>query len=369
MFKKIFNYFRPVPESIPYINVLLVYKNMSPVRDSCSHVGLGVTAMNLCKNLLNSGIQVEVKSVFDGYELRDKFLPNSEYTHVVMLAPWVDTPFLQGLLRKFPLISFSVVYHSNVGFLQADRYAVKLIREQIELELSNHNFHVACNSLRLTNAIIDTFRRPAVCLPNMYFLEKEPTYPRVIQYGDTLKIGVFGAMRPQKNMLSAVWAGIQMSTMLNAECEISINAGRVEGGESVLGAINELVKDVDKVTLKNIGWVTWPRFREIVKHQHLLISPSYTESFCNVTADGIAEGVPSVVTQAMPWAPKEWKADPDSVESIVRVGFDVMLNNKIRRKGYQKLVDHNIFAIKQWKEYLINTGVHKNKDHDGRDKY
>ena len=40
----------------------------------------------------------------------------------------------------------------------------------------------------------------------------------------------------------------------------------------------------------------WPRFRDIVRTMDLLFSPSFDETFCVVCADGIAEGVPSVVT-------------------------------------------------------------------------
>ena len=115
-----FDFFKRKPQTPP-LDVLFVYKNMADNRLVGSHTGLGVTAMNIAKTLLASGIPVEVKAVFDGYELRDKVLPLKPRTHVVLFAPWVDTPFLQGLIRQFPHTAFSVTFHSNVGFLQADR--------------------------------------------------------------------------------------------------------------------------------------------------------------------------------------------------------------------------------------------------------
>ena len=62
------------------------------------------------------------------------------------------------------------------------------------------------------------------------------------------------------------------------------------------------------VKLVENGWQSWPKFRQSVAHMHLLLQPSYTESFNMVTADGVAEGVPSVVSHAIDWAPEHWKA-------------------------------------------------------------
>jgi hypothetical protein len=338
-------------------NVLLVYKNMSPARDTSSHTGLGVTALNLSRILRRTGSAIEVRPVFDGYELRDKVLPGHPATHVVMFAPWVDTPFLQGLLRKYPQITFSVTCHSNVGFLQADNYAVKLMREAMNLELINHNFHLAANSERLANAVRNAFRASCTLLPNMYQLPDPLPQARPYNSGDVLRIGVFGAMRPQKNLLTAAWAALQIATTLKARCEISINSGRVEGGQSVLKAIRELVNGMHGVSLVEAGWMTWSQFRAFVGHQHLLLSPSYTESFCNVTADGIAEGVPSVVTPAIPWAPKSWQADGDDVNAIAQTGLKLLADKRAATDGQKALAAHNATALRSWQTYLDSSRV------------
>jgi hypothetical protein len=341
------------------MRVLLVYKNMAENREVSSHTGLGVTAQNIARQLRPAGIDVEVVPVFDGYELRDKILPNREdITHVIMFAPWLDSTFLQALIRQYPFTAFSVTCHSNVGFLQADKHAVKLIREGMELELINHNFHVAANCERLADAITTSFRRPCALLPNLYDMGEEPDY-LPYQPGTMLRLGVFGAMRPQKNMLTAAWAGLQIARRLNARCEIAINSGRVEGGNSVLGAIRELLAGLNDVTLVEAGWMTWPKFRSFVRDQHLLLSPSYTESFCNVTADGIVEGVPSVVSSAIDWAPDRWKADPDSVRSIADTGIMLLKSQRQARQGWPALERHNKFALQEWLNYLDCSAVYR----------
>lgn len=330
---------------------------MADNREVSSHTGLGVTAQNIAKELRRVGTHVEVVPVFDGYELRDKVLPTRPDTsHVVMFAPWLDTRFIQGLIRKHPFVSFGVTCHSNVGFLQADKHAVKLIREGVELEMINHNFHVGANCIRLVDAVQNTFCRPCSYLPNMYSLGMRPKI-NVYQPGTTLKLGVFGAMRPQKNMLTAAWAGLQIARRMNAPCEIAINSGRVEGGNSVLGAIRELLSNVNGAKLVEAGWMTWPQFRAFVGHQHLLLSPSYTESFCNVVADGIAEGVPSVVTSAVDWVPDSWKADGDCVQSIADAGIRLLNSQRLARRGWDSLERHNKTALRCWLNYLHATHI------------
>ena len=81
------------------------------------------------------------------------------------------------------------------------------------------------------------------------------------------------------------------------------------------------------------GWQSWPKFRKTVAHMHLLLQPSYTESFNMVTADGVAEGVPSVVSEAIDWAPEDWKADVDDVLDIARTGRKLLFDPRAAHDG------------------------------------
>ena len=70
---------------------------------------------------------------------------------------------------------------------------------------------------------------------------------------------------------------------------------------------------------------------------HLLLQPSYTESFNMVTADGVAEGVPSVVSHAIDWAPEHWKAMMDDVLDIARVGRYLLTDPYAPQEGIEAL--------------------------------
>jgi hypothetical protein len=106
------------------------------------------------------------------------------------------------------------------------------------------------------------------------------------------------------------------------------------------------------VKLVQNGWQSWPNFRQSVGHMHLLLQPSYTESFNMVTADGVAEGVPSVVSDAIDWAPEHWKAEADNVFDIARIGCNLLADPRAASDGFDALQAHNEDGIRAWILFL-----------------
>jgi hypothetical protein len=85
---------------------------------------------------------------------------------------------------------------------------------------------------------------------------------------------------------------------------------------------------------------------------HLLLQPSYTESFNVVTADGAAEGVPSVVSHAIEWAPRNWKAQVDDAGHIARVGVRLLRSRWAASLGFAALTRHNRRAMRMWQGFI-----------------
>ena len=333
------------------MRVILAYKNFAANRN-ISHIGLGVAAINTAKVLRREGVNTEVWPILSPADL-DAKLAVAPVDHVIISAPWIPTTNLQELCTRYPNTQFAVNCHSNVGFLQADRNGVKLLREAMELELGNSNFHLAGNSRRFCNWLQQAFGAPCAFLPNLYFLgEEQPSLSQVFSSG-TLRVGVFGATRPLKNLMSAAGAALEISRDLRAPLELWMSAGRVEGGgETVMAAVKEMLLNLPHVTLMLNGWQSWPRFRKVVSHMHLLLQPSYTESFNMVTADGIAEGVPSVVSKAIDWAPEHWKADVDDVLDIARVGRQLLHDGRATADGWKALVSFNHHGVHAYRRYF-----------------
>lgn len=330
--------------------LILAYKNFAANRQ-ISHIGLGVSALHTCKMLRAHGVDAEVWPIVQARDLADRLAANPA-SHVVISAPWIPSADIQNLLAAFPHTRFAVNCHSNVGFLQADANGVKLMREAMDLELGSFHFHLAGNSAKFCRWINAAFGAPCVYLPNLYHLDGPPQ-GRPGYTGGTLRIGAFGATRPLKNFMSAAGAALTIARELKADLELWVSAGRTEGGgDTILRSVHAMLDRLPNARIVENGWQSWPQFRKSAGHMHLLLQPSYTESFNMVTADGIAEGVPSVVSDAIDWAPDHWKARTDDVLDIARVGRSLLADQHAVRDGYAALSAHNQKGLHVWLQYL-----------------
>jgi hypothetical protein len=351
-----------VNPSLSSIRLIIVYKNFA-ANKGISHIGLGVSAMNTAQTLNSHNIWTEVwpaKSVEDLTERlaaeQDKAYATGRtpVSHVVISAPWIPTSKLQQLLMAFTDVHFAVSSHSNVGFLMADPQGIKLLREAGDLQLSHHNFNLAGNSRKFARAWTHMYGTEVQWLPNLYNVDTSRSVGERIPWdGGILRVGIFGAVRPLKNMVSAVAAAIELSSRLRTDVEIWMSAGRAEGGHTAENAIKQLVDGLINVKLVHSGWQSWPGFRKVVSKMHLLMQPSYTESFNMVTADGIVEGVASVVSDAIDWAPEDWVAKADDVDDISRTALRLLTDQHAVNEGQRALKEYVTNGIISWKSYLL----------------
>jgi hypothetical protein len=342
------DYTRPSSER----RVVLTYKNF-PVAHNVSHIGLGVSALNTAKVLQANGIACDVWPILGAKELAQRIqATNPKPSHVVIGAPWIQALDLQAhLVFKFPLIQFSVVCHSNVGFLQNDPTAITNFRQDLNLEQGALNFKACGNSRRFSNWIQTCFNRPCTWLPNLYYLEGSPVYRRPWS-GGTLKMGSFGAVRSLKNHLSSAAAALEIANDLHTDVEFHISVGRIEGGSTVVRAIDAMTAGVPGFTLVKDEWFQWPQFRRLVRSMHLLMQPSYTESFNMVTADGASESIPSVTSDAIEWTPSYWQADVDDPLDIARIGKSLLMSANAGADGFNALAKYNAEGVAAWKSWL-----------------
>lgn len=341
------------PANRPF-RVVLVYKNMRSI-PGVSHTGLGVTAVNTSKVLRAAGIYCDVWGVMSIGDLRAKIKaayvspPNVQpVTHIVISAPWLEAADLQDLAIEYGAIEFAVTSHSNVGFLAADPGAFKLIRQYMAIETGVPNFHLGANSSKLCNWISETYSDPCWLLPNLYYLDGTASPHRAPFTGGKVKIGCFGANRILKNALSAGAAALQMASEMRLDLEFYISGGRNEGAGGTVQSMREMFAGVHYAKLVTLGWEPWHNFRQAARSMDLLMQPSFTESFNVVTADGVAEGVASVVSHAIDWVPQDWQANPDEVSAIAQVGRRLLLDHRAPVDGMKALVAHNTKGLAQW---------------------
>lgn len=340
-------------------HILLVYKNFSN-DSSISHIGLGVTAAYTAKTLQDDGWLALPKAIFNAAELRKYIVLNRRrkpVTHVILMAQWLKTADIASLCIDFPETHFAQKCHSNVGFLQAEPPAITLLRGALDLETGLANFSAAANNIRLCKAIEAMYGRPMTYLPNLYWTHgKEPIH-RPLYNGGMLRIGCFGSLRVYKNFSTAIAAAVELTTQMKVHSEIWINAGRTDGGGDskknvVYRTALAWTQGLPHVTLRELHWASWPEFKRVIGSMNILFQPSYTETFNNVSADGVVEGVPSVVGPSIEWLPDAWKAEPDDSSAVAGVARRLLYDHYAADQGYKHLKDYVRRGLPYWREFL-----------------
>ena len=315
------------------------------VRSSC--VGLNVAGYTTAKYLRSKGINAQAFAVrhnIDVVQTIEKY----RFTHVVISAPWLTLFDLKSLVTAFPDIKFAVLSHSNIGFLQADPNAIELFRKYAEFADTVDNFTVGGNNKPFVEWFKSVYNENCILLPNLY-----PVQRRLAKVwdGTYLKIGAFGAIRPEKNFMTAAAAAMVIHSLLKVPMELHMSTGGDGCKSTTLPAIEEMVKDVEGVKLVRHEWQHWDSFIQLIAEMDLLIQISYTESFNMITADGISVGVPSVVSEVIRWCPDDWKADTDDVIDVANVGMQ-LLGFPTGTEGSDALIQHNKTSVLYWKAFL-----------------
>ncbi len=338
------------------VHLVICYKNFSKECNIC-HIGMGVTAGYTAKTLSGLGYFAEAKPVFGADDLsvylKEQAKGPRPVTHVVICAQWIATVHLATMVRQFPEIAFALNCHSNVGFLQAEPPAISLMRDAIDLETGVHNFRASSNNLRLVKALSAMYGRPITHLPNLYCLTGKEDMNKPVWRGGTLRIGAYGSLRIYKNFSTAIAASIELTQQLGCQSEIWINSGRDDGAGNVVARTAEAwTAGLSNVTLKRFPWASWAAFKRQIATMDILMQPSYTETFNNVTADGIAEGVPSVVGESIEWVPDYWKANVDDSSEVASVARRLLTDPQAPAEGYAALKAYVAKGLPYWKQFL-----------------
>lgn len=342
----------------PLVKLMLCPLNYSGWSE-VSHTGLGVSALNTVRVLRGSGINAVVRPVKNLMDLELKILAEKP-THVVINALWLPANELAGLIHKMSDVSFVVLVHSNIAFLQVEPKGIVLLRNAIDLELASvGNFRVAANSRLACRGLQDAWECPALYLPNLYYLDGTVRTQRPKWQGGTLRIGAFGALRPLKNPTGSAFAALAIAANLGTNLEFHINTGRNDGGtaDKLVASIDAIYRGLPNAKVVKNNWEPWAGFRKLVRHMHLLLQPSFTESFNVVTADGVAEGVPSVCSDVIEWAPEHWKASPDDTNAISRTGRALLSDSHTGTDGTEALTAHNEDGVVQWNRWIASKAV------------
>lgn len=342
------------------IRLALFFKDFAAwVRSSC--VGLNVAGFTTAKYLKKHGIDTSVFPVrhnVDVVNAIDKYNENhkKQLTHAVISAPWLSVMDMRNIICHFPDIEFVVLSHSNVGFLQADPCGVELYRKYAELAKTHKNFRIGGNCIKFSYWFEIAYREPCLCLPNIYPTERVTS--KVWDGKSPIKIGAFGAIRPEKNFMTAAAGAMAIKSLLKIPMELHMSTGGDGCKSTTLPAIVQMTENIADVKLIRHDWDNWDKFIQLIAQMDLLIQVSYTESFNMVTADGVSVGVPTVVSPVIFWAPDSWKADPDDALDVARIGVKLLTENQ-KYIGADALRFNNDKSLEFWMNFLLTVPHHQ----------
>lgn len=341
------------------VHVILVSELMGNPLPGGSDAGLAVTVNGTAKVLRRAGVHAEAWKVRNADELAarieaEMWRAARPITHVIVNNPrFIGPAKFAELASKWTDIEFVQLNHSGLAYLSIDDKGVWNIRAVLDLETALHNVRVAANNPRFRGWLNGNFGVDCILLPNLYDVESFRNPVTARKDCDPLRIGSFGAGRPWKNQLIAAEAALTMARRLGVNLELYINSGHWDTNGKHSEARGEMFSGLPWAKIIEVKWDAWPRFRRTVAAMDILLSPSFDETFCVVCADGIAEGVPSVVTGAMEWTPRQWWSEPWDQASVAHVGM-ALLHDRTGavHEGRAALTEFVKNGLRLWIEYL-----------------
>jgi len=335
-------------------NVLFAF--VSPqAEDPACHAGMAVTASSSALSLNEARVEASSLPVTNGEMLWAKLADEwTAFTHVVLCAPYLDPVFLGNMVRHYPRKQFAMCYHSNLGFLAVDRFAARSLPAFVALSEDSPNFRTASNSHEFVAAINGSTAKDSIAyLPNLYHLPSATRRTKTLWKPPLpLAIGLFGAARVLKNWMTAGAAAMILQRMVGVRVNLHLSHGRDEGAEGTREGLAALLTLNPDVQVVDVPWLSADDFRRYLYGIDLLLQPSFTETFNNVTADGCYCGVPCVVSDAISWAPEEWKAKADSAASIAGSAMRILHDEGAAKRGWVALDAHNKVSIVAWDKWL-----------------
>jgi hypothetical protein len=344
-------------------SVLILFRSVHARENPHCAVGLGVTALHTVRVLRRNGIAARSYGVTTPDHVVERLLGQPETTHCVLEAPWIPTTTMRELLARFPGVHFIVRSHSQIGFLQVEPPAIRILRELLELEDHALNVSIAANSEHLSNFFERAYAGRCLHLPNLYDVERTHRPRRHRHDHRLLRISSFGATRLLKNHPTGAAAALMLARARHCDLEFHMNADTEgHGGLAIIDAVRVMFDGLAWAKLVVDPWRDWGSFRRVAGHMDLAMQLSMTETFNVTSADSVCEGVPCVVTPVVEWAPAHWKVGTDDVESAARVGGHLLEKEDAAAEGLASLRAHVEQSMRTWRSILELTGRRDHRD-------
>jgi hypothetical protein len=296
--------------------------------------------------------------------LIDHYVYENRPDIVVIEAYWVTPAKLRELVPLHPNVLWVVRNHSSFPFLALEGVVMDWSLEYIDIPnvvLSNNDLRTNHHMAQLVRIAHPDFsfgdiNSSCVLLPNYYppDLRQEVDPPFA---GNTVNIGLFGAIRPLKNHLNQAVAAIEYCWRRGLNLNFHINATRVEqGGSPILRNLRALFDHMpEQFRLVEHPWLEREDFLELVDQMDVGMQVSFAETYNITAADFVTASKPMVVSPEITWVHPKYYADPTDTTSI-RNGLKraMMARNHVNLK---RLREYSLWSAGQWNAFLHSPAV------------
>ncbi len=313
--------------------------------------GLKVSCQKVADALSLYGIESKIAEVIDGNFI-DREVSLYKPSVVFLEAIWAEPKKVKELLKLYPKIKWYVRVHSKVEFLAHEGCSFTWIQEYAKLDTEFKNFKLSFNNLQTVEDMRKSLGIKSAYTPNIYLFNKVRHKPN---YGNHLKIASFGALRELKGQINQALASIEFANKNNFTIEFYINVSTKfeKCGENILKNLRNIFKET-KHKLVEIPWLNHEDFIKVVKTMDVILQVSYSETFCIVAADGVAQNVPVVGSKEIEFLHPWYQADPSDVNQIAKkLEFAYYASFlRLQRLNERGLEKHNFRAIEEWLKLL-----------------
>ena len=317
--------------------------------------GLIASVQFITDMLEGLGVKAKHVEVKDNNDI-DREVKEFRPTHVFLDALWVVPEKFVILTKLHPRVIWVVRIHSEIPFLAQEGIAMQWMFDYTRMP---QPVFLAANDHQTSRGLEQMLGAKVLYLPNYYPVSDDFDKRKFID-GDTLDIGCFGAIRPLKNQLIQAVAAIELAEKLGLNLRFHINSVRVEGVNALtilknLRALFEK-KDPSRYTLVEHGWLGRQEFLKLISSMNLSLQVSFSETFNIVTADAVDQGVPVVVSNAIPWVTRENQVDCLDVVGIVEQAEVALEDGTRGLQNFNKLRLHRYGkkTARIWLETLEN---------------
>ncbi len=314
--------------------------------------------INSCKfivhALMHNGIEAKVIVINDNNDI-DREVHSYHPTHVYIEALWVVPEKFEELIPLHPRIQWYVRIHSKIPFLANEGMAMQWLKEYHNLSKVYKQLHISANSEDIVECFDKAYKIDVDYSPNIYFPpnynHREECHNEVDKVGHKIiDIGCFGAIRPMKNHLNQALAAIVFGNKMNSHVHFHVNSDRCEQkGDSVLRNLVYAFKDTPHKLIYH-PWMDHHEFIKVVRSMELGMQVSLSETFNIVAADFVWNNIPLIGSDEIAWLDRRYKADPNSLESMVdKLHFAYLgMKHGVQKVNFDNLEKYNRKSVKVW---------------------